>query len=122
MRQSFGKIEATAQHLIPTMVVVPYRVIVERYLHNGELPHSSEPNVVVPVNCIPASSKVVFLSHTRLEETNNDNSHNIKLKALKEVMENVAKENQIPKTHTYCWIDMACIDQGVWAMYSDIGE
>ena len=57
-----------SDHFLPLMVVVPYRVIAERATSSdGQLPLSSEPGVVVPVNRIPLDAKVVFLSHTRLQ-------------------------------------------------------
>ena len=85
-RQHFGAFIDEQSHLLPMMSVVGYTTLAERLETGGSLPHSSE-MVTVPVTAIPAASKVVFFSHTRLQDRKPDNKHNVKLKGIVEAMQ-----------------------------------
>ena len=85
-RQQFGAFVNEQSHLIPMMSVVGYTTLAERLKAGGSLPHSSE-MVTIPVTAIPAASKVVFFSHTRLQDRKPDNKHNVKLKGIVEAMQ-----------------------------------
>jgi len=85
-RQHFGAFIDEQSHLLPMMSVVGYTTLAKRLETGGSLPHSSE-MVTVPVTAIPAASKVVFFSHTRLQDRKPDNKHNVKLKGIVEAMQ-----------------------------------
>ena len=85
-RQHFGAFINEQSHLLPMMSVVGYTSLAERLEAGGSIPHSSE-MVTVPVTAIPTASKVVFFSHTRLQERKPDNRHNVKLKGIVEAMQ-----------------------------------
>ena len=73
-------------YLVPMMSVVSFRTLATRLESGGSIPHSSE-MVTVPVTAIPPASKVVFFSHTRLQDSKPDNQHNVKLRGIVEAMQ-----------------------------------
>ena len=85
-RQGFGELVARQAHLLPMMSVVGYDTLFERLQTSGSIPHSSE-MVTVPVTTIPSTSKVIFFSHTRLQDSKPDNQHNVKLQGIVEAMQ-----------------------------------
>ena len=85
-RQGFAELVARQAHLLPMMSVVGYSTLSERLREGGSIPHSSE-MVTVHVTTIPSTSKVIFFSHTRLQDSKPDNKHNIKLQGIVEAMQ-----------------------------------
>lgn len=120
-RQRFRELIHEQSHLLPMMSVIKFKTLEDRLEKGGSIPHSKE-MVTVPVTSIPAASRVVFFSHTRLQERAPDNKHNVKLSGLVEAMEMFARESEIETDLVYAWVDEACIDQETWSSkHPDIG-